>query len=302
MLSLIEGRPIAIVKKENNKNTKEILYVTENRENSINTEDMIDLLGEEFIIKYKITLRDLYKIVDHIKNPKIQLVGEKQKLAAKRALEIIENTRGKEFKIDAGKMQLLPNIEKRDAITLAGMSGSGKSYWAAEYTKQYIKMFPGNSVLLISRKKDDPAFDVIPELKRILINEDLISQPIQMEELANSLVIFDDCDILEKPYFQMMNDLRDQVLEGGRQQKTYIITIIHQIMNYKATRRVLNESDYTVIFPASGSRYYIEQYLSKYAGLTKPEQNKVFNLPSRWVCIHNVFPRFVLYEKGAYIV
>ena len=233
MLSLIDGRPIAVVRRESGGNTKQLLYITDNKDNSVDHEDLIEMLGEEFLVKNKITLKDLYKIVDHIKKPNIELLGDKLKTVAEIAKKYITKQQGKEYKIDNGKMQLLPNIEKRDVITLAGMSGSGKSYWAAEYTKQYHKMFPKNRIFLISRKKDDPAFDVIASLKRIMINEDLIDKPIEMEELKNALVIFDDCDILEQPYLNMMNQLRDQLLEGARQQNTYVITILHQIMNYK---------------------------------------------------------------------
>jgi len=46
------------------------------------------------------------------------------------------------------KCLLIPNVSKeRQVIYCSGMSGSGKSYYIMQYSKQYQKMYPKNDVI-----------------------------------------------------------------------------------------------------------------------------------------------------------
>ena len=53
--------------------------------------------------------------------------------------EVIKNTGSKKF-------ELLPPNEGRVVIYICGASGSGKSYWTAEYLKKYHKKYKSNKM------------------------------------------------------------------------------------------------------------------------------------------------------------
>ena len=138
---------------------------------------------------------------------------------------------------------------------------------------------------------------------RIQINEELLENPIQPEELQNSLVIFDDIDTIpDKKLNEAVRSLRDDLLETGRSYNIYMCNTSHQLMNYKHTRTLLNESTAVTFFPKSGSSYHIKRFLKEYCGLEKKQIQKILELPSRWVTINKVYPCFILYEKGAFLL
>ena len=63
------------------------------------------------------------------------------------------------------QFQLAPKPVKeseRSVLFIAGESGSGKSYFVAQYAKNYHKMFPKNEVFLISYLDRDPTLDDLP--------------------------------------------------------------------------------------------------------------------------------------------
>jgi hypothetical protein len=303
MLSLVEGKPVALIRDKRGKK-KEIIHITENQEHKLEPENLIEILGESFLYKKrpeKLKIADMIKVVDFLSG-KSDTISPKLKVIADEAKTIIEKRDKNEFDVHEGHLELLPSQDKRDCIYVAGMSGAGKSYWTSCYANNYAKIFPRNPIYLFSRKNEDSVLDEIDKLKRIRINEDLLAKPIQMEELKDSLVIFDDCDILDEPFLSAINHLRDQLLEGARSQNTYVVCCNHQILNYKHSRKMLNESNYVVIFPKCGSDYYYKVYLTKYAGFGKNEVNDIMNLKSRWVCVSNSYPRFILYEKGIFIM
>ena len=104
------------------------------------------------------------------------------------------------FNIDSGKFELLPNtIERqRHNIYVCGRSGSGKSTWCRNYIKNYLKMKKGNSVYIFSALESDDAFDDL-KVNRIILDEDIVENPIDPDELRDSLVIYDDIDSLSDP-------------------------------------------------------------------------------------------------------
>ena len=79
-----------------------------------------------------------------------------------------EKTKGnfKEININDGKIEPIPDIEKRQCSFIAGPSGSGKSTMAANYLEKYKKIFPDNKIIIFSRKDSDPVLDKIKPLHR----------------------------------------------------------------------------------------------------------------------------------------
>jgi len=70
--------------------------------------------------------------------------------------------------------------------------------------------------LLDHGKEEDPALDEW-NVKRVPLDEELVENPVELEELENTLVIFDDIDQIGKKSVQgAVWKLRDKILELGR--------------------------------------------------------------------------------------
>lgn len=203
-----------------------------------------------------------------------------------------------QISIFEGFMTPVPNIEsERDVLYIAGPSGSGKSTYTRRYLINYLKVYPDNMINIFSCVGQDKAFDDLPNVYRIPIDEKLAN--ITMDTLANSCCVFDDIDVVSNEGVRkILQNLRDQTLEIGRHNHITVCATSHQLMNYKATRVLLNEATSVTVFPKSGSSYHIRRYCTQYAGLSKKAIDKLLDLPSRWITLTRTAPMFVLHEKG----
>jgi hypothetical protein len=218
------------------------------------------------------------------------------------AIKDIQDRNKSEIRISDGKLQPLPNRDVVEKIYVSAPSGAGKSTWCGKWLREYKRMWRGNEVFMFSTVGEDKAIDKYnPE--RIDLDEDLLENPVDPEELRDSVCIFDDIDShMSVPVRKYICGLRDWELEMGRHFKTRLLCTSHLLMNYTSTRRLLNEATAVVIFPKSGSTYHIKQYMKKYAGLEKRQIKRILSLPSRWVALYRTYPMYVLYEKGAYLL
>lgn len=211
---------------------------------------------------------------------------------------------GKHYKMDDSIFKIYPTQDKdqRDSIYITGPAGSGKSTFISQFIEEYIKLYPKRSVVLFSNKSEDKALDKYKPL-RIPLNFDLVDDPIELDELEKSLVIFDDIDqITNKQIREAVFNLRDRCLEEGRSKGISVCSVSHQITNYKASRICLNEADYVVMFPKSGAKYQINYFLKNYGGLNKDQVNEVMNLPSRAITLHKRYPMCVIYQNGCMVL
>lgn len=211
---------------------------------------------------------------------------------------------GKHYKMDDSMFKIYPTQDKdqRDSIYITGPSGSGKSTFISQFIEEYIKLYPKRPVVLFSNKFQDKALDKFRPM-RIPLNFDLVEDPIELEELEKSLVIFDDIDqITNKQIREAVFNLRDRILEEGRSKGISICTVAHQITNYKESRICLNEADYVVFFCKSGAKYQINYFLKNYGGLDKEQIDTVMNLPSRAVVLHKRYPMCVIYQNGCMVL
>lgn len=219
-----------------------------------------------------------------------------------------ENDVGNELILEEGELIPLPRDDRREILYIAGPQGSGKSYYAGQYIKEYQKKFPENDVILFSRIEEDDSFKDIEGMMKIKLDNSLLNDPIDAKkELIKSITIFDDIETMDKDVQKHMEDLRNDVIKNGRDQSAkgkdiYCICTNHQISDYKKTRDLLNECTSITIFPKSGSTYGIRRVLKTYFGMSKDQIYKVLNLPSRWVSLYSTYPQYVLHQKGAYII
>jgi len=201
------------------------------------------------------------------------------------------------------KFQIVPDTKKeRDILYITGASGSGKTTFTAGYLEQYRKKYPKNPIYVFSALKEDETLDKIG-VKRIKIGANLISDPLEIDDLKDSICVFDDIDVIsDKKHREAVYKILNSILETGRHTKTSCINTNHLPTNKGETRRILNESHIVVYFPHSGSVRGINYLLTDYVGLSKQEIQAIKKLPTRWCCIFKNYPQIIMTEKSMWFV
>lgn len=205
-----------------------------------------------------------------------------------------------EFKVSDGELIITPSIET-ERMYIAGKSGCGKSTIAARYMVEYLKMFPDRRIFLFSRHKEEKAYEGIPH-QAIELNDELAESPIELTEIKNALVVFDDTDNLQdKRIKKALQLLNDDIISNGRKYNIHCLTLAHQLLNYKESRNLLNEAN-RVVFFNNGTTYHIKNYLQKYAGIDVQMMRKILALKSRWTLISLGYPMYILHDHGAFLI
>lgn len=191
-------------------------------------------------------------------------------------------------------------------VAIAGASLCGKSHLAREIAKDYIKNNPGNRIVLFSAidNKTDGIFNEIEDdIYRIRCDESILDDPIDLPELHDSLVIFDDIDRFpSKELCEELNLLRDKIFNSGRHDNIDVISIGQILLDGKKTKTANTNAFQLASFPQSGSRYQLAEFLRRYMSLPKDMIQKILSIPSRWVIINICNPNYVLHEKGSFVI
>jgi hypothetical protein len=201
--------------------------------------------------------------------------------------------------VDGGKFQQTPDPKtERSVLYITGPSGSGKSTYTSLYIKQYQKLHKKkNPIYIFSAIGSDAVLDLLKP-KRIKIDDDLVYDPLDIEELSDSLVVFDDIDVISnKKQREAVYSILNSILETGRHFKISVIVTNHLSTNGNDTRRILNEAHSVTIFPQSGSKRGTIYLLKNYLGLDNEDIKKIKKVKSRWVTIFTKFPQCVMSEK-----
>jgi hypothetical protein len=202
---------------------------------------------------------------------------------------------------DDGKFQQIPDPEtERQIIYVFGPSGSGKSYYSKQYIKQWRKLKKKSDVYLFSSLEDDESLDDIKP-KRITIDNKLVSDPIDTEMFKDSMVIFDDIDVIkDKKIKEAVYDILNGILEIGRHFNIDCILTNHLPSNGKDTRRILNECHSITYFPHAGAGRQVRYFLENYAGLDLKEMKRIKKMKTRWATIFKTYPMCVMTEKDLF--
>lgn len=198
-----------------------------------------------------------------------------------------------------GKFCQLPSSKVR-VLFIGGPSGSGKSTYAANYTKLFRKLYPTSKVILFSMIDDDPVFVDI-KLKRVVLDEDLVENPITLDEVTEgTLVIFDDIDtMIDKKLLESLYTFQRQILEMGRHKDVKCIITCHLLggNNKKQMKVILNESHSITYFVGGANTHDFKYITNEYLGLPKKDITKILNLESRWITFLVKYPQVLLTEK-----
>lgn len=202
-----------------------------------------------------------------------------------------------ELTIDEGQFQYVPDIKRdRDTIFICGAAGSGKSYWAGKYLKEYRKTYKEAPIYIFSEGKEDAALDVIKDIKRIPLDDDLLQNPIQWQDFEGPCcVLFDDIDALKGQIYKYIYDLRDKLLKNARKNKVSVITTNHTCSGAEL-KAVLNESNVIVFFMANYNRA-LKYLMENYIGLNKKGITELKRKRSRWTAFIKSYPNVILQEK-----
>jgi energy-coupling factor transporter ATP-binding protein EcfA2 len=193
--------------------------------------------------------------------------------------------------------------DEPERLFLVGPSGSGKSTLIGKYIRLYKGKFNKGKIILFSDKPFDKELDKKEnKLIRIKLDDKIVNDPIQADELANSLVIFDDIDsIQDKNIKSAIYSLKDQILKRGRSLSIYCITTSHQ-NEFQKTRPDFNESTGIFLFPDGGNRSTVNYILEHYMGMNTKEIKKLCGLGSRWIYINKTYPNYVIYDLGVLLL
>jgi hypothetical protein len=305
MLSFTHGSPIARV--VGGKDKGKILRVDmDTAEATVDIDDIFDILTSDVMTgktRKRYNPSDLETIRECVKRRKEPRRDDLRDIF-NRVIDIVDEARGKEYHIHDGTLTQVPNTNlERESLYIAGPSGSGKSTYLNNYVKEYKRVFPRRGVYIFSRVQDDKTLEDNDDINQVIIDEELLEDPIEKEDLRRSAVIFDDVDtIQEKPLIDYVTHLRSDILETGRHDKITLLCTSHLLMDYKKTRTLLNEASSVTFFPRSGSTYHIQRFLKIYCGLNNRQIDRILNLPSRWVTINKTAPMWVLYSQGCYLL
>lgn len=192
-----------------------------------------------------------------------------------------------------------PDPKKREVFYVAGQSGSGKSYFARGIAENYKKLFPERDIYLISKLQEDETLDKmkIGKPKRISL-QSLVDDPVDLDEFKDCLIIFDDFDTLDKPYFQVVHKLIEDLCIMGRHSNTSMLILSHYLTNYSKTRLILGEANFLVLYPLATSQKALKYVCEHYGGLDK-EDMMGLKKRGRWICIHKNYPSYVISDKEA---
>ena len=243
----------------------------------------------DFVNGYKLLNRiEQKKIVLALKNNEnidhlIPGIADKYKNICKNSL-----------KLDSGKFVIMPS-KTSERVFIAGASGVGKSCLTSMYMNEYKQIYPSRQIYLFTTHEDEKAYKH-HNINQILLDDNFGIEKYNLKDLENSLVVFDDCDNLQNSKIaNKITLLNNDLISNGRKYQIHVITLSHQLMDYKRTRLLLTEANKVVFFLGSG-KYHINRYLRVYCGFDNEQIKRILKLRSRWVCLSFTIPNYFISE------
>ena len=236
-------------------------------------------------------------------------IGSHLAIIGKKTLSVVDKPIDDGFKSYKTKgddtIQQVPDKSKeRNILYITAPSGSGKSYYTLQYTKEYHKMYPKRNVYLFSSLDHDDTIDKLKYIKRVKIKtEQFMNTDFTVEDFKDTLLIFDDVDcITDKSQKRKVFNILNLVLQTGRHTKTDVIYTSHLATQGNDTKIILAEAHSVTIFPKNMGGRTLKYLLDQYFGLDKNEIKRLKNLQGRWVTLCKSYPMVVLSEKEAFLL
>jgi Cdc6-like AAA superfamily ATPase len=195
------------------------------------------------------------------------------------------------------KFVQVPNSDaNRDVAYIVGPSGSGKTTYTSSYVKEIQRKNKDYPVIVFSTLTDD--YMDIKNLKRVKLDDSLLTDPLTAEELQNSICIFDDVDCLpDKKIRAAVFTILKSVLEIGRHWSIYVLMTNHLATNGPDTRPILNEAHTVTFFPQAGTGRGLTYLLQTYCGLNTKDIEFIKTKKSRWCTFYKQYPQCLMFER-----
>lgn len=183
---------------------------------------------------------------------------------------------------------------ERDILLFNGPSGSGKSYLAKKFLRNYERVYNSKRpIYMFSRLNEDKSLDDVKSLKRVKLDHQLFSDPIGIDHLENSCVIMDDIDALQnKKVKGALMDIKNDLLENGRHKNISMLLTSHLPCKGKESASQLNEAHQIFVYPQSGAPY--DYLFQKYLKFNRKKMNAIDSMKSRFIGVIRSYPQFVL--------
>ena len=223
----------------------------------------------------------------------------------------LDENGSKEVFTSKSKLHLMPTrgSSGRKCVYVAGASGSGKSYWTAQYIRDWIafnnQKTNTSMCYIFSALSEDEVFDKIiashkEKVHRVNIGPELFNNPIDIgtEIEKGSLLVFDDIDTLPNKLRKGIYELINQILQIGRHYDFSIVITSHLIngMDRNFNRIVMNECHYVVLFLQGLARRHVHYWAETYAGIDKDDLKNMYKLASRATIFSKNYPQFYMTE------
>jgi hypothetical protein len=197
----------------------------------------------------------------------------------------------------------------RFSVYCAGPTNCGKSTIIAKTAEIWglLKRNKKKRVIMFCRmgggdkSDEDPAFQFIRPKPIYVPLDDSIFE-MSMPDLRDSLVIFDDVDVIaNKKIREHVLAIRSDCLQNGRKLYIDMMNSSHLVLDFNKTKQSITEATVCVVFPNSGCQIQIERLLKNYLGLSKEQIQKIKNI-TRWVAFTTISPRVAIHSTGAFVL
>ena len=218
--------------------------------------------------------------------------------AVKEPLTHVELPKGQIFQHISNETEKNPKLRRRIIYT-SGKSGSGKTYYTADYVREYVRQSPKNRIILFSSLESDETLDEIKQVKRVKVKtQGFVSETFTIDQFKDTLVIFDDTDcIKDKGITNQINHIADIVLQTGRHTNTSMIFTSHLSCAGKSTQLILCESHSIVFFPSAMTSHALNYLCQTYIGLDKKQVKMIQKDKSRWVTYFKGCPPVLMFKN-----
>ena len=107
---------------------------------------------------------------------------------------------------------------ERLVMFICGRNGCGKSTFIQKILKNYTQVYKKRKIILFSLQDFDDKLDpIFKNIQRVDLGPDFAEHPYTLDELRNSICIFDDVDsIRDKKLKEAVFKLKDDIMKQGR--------------------------------------------------------------------------------------
>lgn len=265
--------------------------------------------------------KSIAKIIPKSESSKIETLEEKKKRSKlekekpERLIDLVSSDNLDELKQEVvledpdeclQPLMVLHDGSCPNRMYVCGQSYCGKTFQAAKMAQDWVNIFPKSKVAYISfNEGDDKSCNDknIENFVKLNITDEILEDPIGLDELHDKLVIFDDVEGFSDPKIvKALETLSKQCINQGRHKSIGTIICRQKLMDGHKSSFVLNGVHQVLGFPHSGSRHQLRKYLDKYLNLPKHKIERILNIPSRWVLINVCNPMYCVGERTAFIV